>query len=243
MMKPRYLAAIIAIAAVVVALNPTPAHHRHRARAGPIPSLQVAQFSTSSPVPQSHVSVTPIPNDLATVPAAVKAEAATVHSEGDLARVSPAARHYLTTPVQNVTLAQITPQASSPKAGDVQLVSYLSSVPYPACWTVDATDTYYNSVGWVMYTLRVRIGNWCWVWNLYGYPVIYSQPYWAYYTSTHWGWSPCGIDAQLAGWVQDAWEYGAAVDEMFGNPTCWFPFEQHMLTGVWAYGDGSFQYT
>jgi hypothetical protein len=243
MMKPRYFAAMIAIASVVVALNPTPAHHRHRARAVPIPSLQVAQFSTSSPVPQSHVSVKPIPNDLATKPAAVKAEAATVHSEGDLARVSPAARHYLTTAVQKVTLAQITRQASSPKVGDVQLFSYLSSVPYPACWTVDATDTYNNSVGLVMYTLRVRIGNCCWVWTFTVTRSSTASRIGAYYTSTHWGWSPCWIDAQLAGWVQDAWEYGAAVDEMFGNPTCWSPFEQHMLTGVWVYGDGSFQYT
>jgi hypothetical protein len=122
----------------------------------------------------------------------------------------------------------------------------------PGCYWAKSTDSGHNFLGWTLWTNNVQINNWCWVYNLYGYWVIYSEPWWAWWTTEHWGWVNCGLEGQLAGWNDPPFEYGAAETVRMGSPIglgqnyCWpDPTGINSVdveTGLWVYGYGRYDF-
>jgi hypothetical protein len=50
----------------------------------------------------------------------------------------------------------------------------------------------------------------------------------------------CGLEGQLAGWVDYPLEFGAAVVDPFGQLGCW-PYTGHDVeAGLWVYGNGTY---
>jgi hypothetical protein len=179
-------------------------------------------------------------------------EAATVRTPADLARVSPAARALFLTPARTDRHTTITrtgnapsnPGTASPTGALVATADTLIGPPAPpsvwppGCYTISETDSEQNFLGWTLDSLTVSIGNWCWGW--YFVWLIYSQPWWWWTVNTHWGWVSCGLDGQLAGWVDYPYEFGAAVVDHFGQLGCW-PYTGHDVeAGLWVFGSGSY---
>jgi hypothetical protein len=167
-------------------------------------------------------------------------EAATVRTPADLGRVSPAARALFLTPARTEHRATLTPigMADRVTAAFIGPPS-ASHVWPPGCYTISETDSEQNFLGWTLDSLTVAVGNWCWGWGFGGW-WIGSLPWWWWTVSTHWGMVSCGLEGQLAGWVDYPWEFGAAVVDRFGQLGCW-PYTGHAVeAGLWVYGNGSY---
>jgi hypothetical protein len=216
----RFAAALVAVTLAV------PAAPAMAASSGTMPT-------TPPFVPQSRTTVTPLPNDAASAPAAVKAEAATVRTEADLARVSPAARALFQTAVDVESKVTVKPALAA-------LASRLNGAEYlwPGCWNVQSTSYRRNIFAIDLADVTVQINNWCFGVNLYGYWVIWSQPWWRWWASGHWGEAYCGLAGAFAGWLALWWEYGAGVTALFGLGGCYYWGESRLGVTDFVYGNG-----
>jgi hypothetical protein len=217
-------------------------------------NVSTTQLPKTSPVPLAHSSSTILADNLATVqaaPAAVYNEAARITTQAQYDAASPAAQQLFSTPVKMKEKVKSTPVAPPPKPASTSGVGTGYDWP-PSCWWVKMTDSSVNFLGWALWTNNVQVNNWCWVYNLYGYWVIYSQPWHAYWVTSHWGWASCGMEGYLEGFndppfqwgTAETWEFGRIVG--LGSVDCIpDPFRQLNVTqetGVWVYGYGRYDY-
>jgi hypothetical protein len=186
--------------------------------------------------PLSRTTVAPLPNGTASAPAAVKAEAATIKTSADLVRVSPAARAYFQTAVDIETKVTVAPTATAPTS---RMNGY-EWVP-AGCWNVQSTNYRRNIFGVDLADVTVQVNNWCFGVNLYGYWVIWSQPWWRWWAAGHWGEAFCGLSGAFAGWFQPWWHYGAGVTGLFSVAGCYYWAEQGLSTEDHVYGNGLWQ--
>jgi|SRR5262252_1351428 len=130
-----------------------------------------------------------------------------------------------------------------------------TSVGAPGCYYWKVTDYQNNFIGWTLWTNNLEVQNWCWTLNLYNYWVIYSQPWAAWWVTTHWGWQNCGLMGHLEGWNNPPFEWGSADSVQFGAPVdinnsaCnygWIPVDGvnkvNDEVAIWVYGWGRVDY-
>ena len=209
---------------------------------------------TAPPIPIAHSYTTTIAANMATVnaaPLAVRNEAASITTQAQYDAASKKAQKLFSLPTSTTSSVKVKSIAPPPPPAVTPNVG-TSYVWPPACYWAKDTVATHNFLGWTLTTVNVQVNNWCWVYNLYGYWVIYSEPWWAWWVTTHWGWGTCGIVGQLAGWNDPPFQWGAAATFQFGRivglgSTYCFPDPSGQLShtdeaGVWVYGYGRYDY-
>lgn len=194
-------------------------------------------FANSAPISNTQTVAThPAPN----ASAAVRDAASKIETEAELAAAGPAVRAYVQAVTkETVTVTKVAAGTRSPTASGA--VSPNVSVGSPGCYYVDSYYNFTNVFGWTLASTTLHIDNWCWVYNLYGYWVIYSQPNGYFEVSTHWGYAYCGNDSWHSDWVFGGWEYADGGTTYFYPGVCSYPgIEPHMNLQMQVYGDGTY---
>jgi hypothetical protein len=189
--------------------------------------------------------------------------AATVKTEAQLRAAPPEVQKYLSSPVKQTHENTIT-MVSTPTRADIDHANAITTAssrraqagaqvhnailatsisgqaPSPGCYSWSDFYATYNAFGGLLQEWGPHFDNWCWVFNLYGYWVIYSNPTAYPYETAGWGWGSCGTQNWYAQWTYQPFQWGAGAQFQFSyGPGCAFTTAKYAWGRI--NGNGSYQ--